>query len=417
MRHRLFATLLISLLADVTVAEDWPNWRGPTSNGIATAGAYPTHWDAETNVLWKFDLPGRGSSTPAVWNGHIFVTCESEDANAVICLDQDGALIWKTNVGVYREAKHKKGTGANPSPSTDGHHVYCYFKSGDLACLDFEGRIVWETNLQDQFAADNLWWDLGTSPILVGDLIVVACVQSGDSYVVAFDKSTGEVAWKVDRNLPAPDEANQSYSTPCLVDANAGNQARVIVLGADHVTCHGVLDGKEIWRVGHLNPDQNRFFRSISSPVCSDKMIFTCYARGGSLSAIRTGGAGDVTESHVAWSLEGSFSDVPTPSLDGNALYVCSDKGRVACIDTETGEERWNVQLKGFRGAISASPVLAGDTLYVTAEDGQTFVLNAQDEGTVVGRGQLDGMVVATPVLIDGRILLRTPEQVICVGN
>jgi outer membrane protein assembly factor BamB len=421
-RH-LISVILISLIllcglqAELLTAEDWPNWRGPTGRGLATDSDYPTRWDENTNVAWAFDLPGRGSSTPAVWDGHIFVTCEDQDKNAVICLATDGNLKWKTRVGSYREGKHKKGTGANPSPTTNGQHVFCYFKSGDLACLDFAGKIVWQTNLQNRFAADNLWWDLGTSPLLVGDLLVMACLQTGDSYIVALNKTTGDVAWQVDRNLPAPEEANQSYSTPCVISANAGEPARVVVLGADHVTCHRVEDGQEIWRVGDLNPDQNKFFRSISSPVCSETMVFTCYARGGSLTAIRTGGSGDVTDSHVVWSLEGQFSDVPTPALANGKLYVCSDKGRVVCLDAGTGQEQWSTKLKDFRGGISASPVLTGKHLYIATEDGQTFVLDAEDEGAVVGRGEVGAMLVATPVLVNGRILLRTPERVICIGE
>ena len=247
-----------------TRAENWPNWRGSLGDGNAAADPFPLVWNTDTNIAWSVELPGPGSSTPIVWEDSILLTCEKEGENALLCLSDRGDWRWTRLVGRYREAKHRKASGASPSAATDGRYVAAYFKSGDLACFDLAGNLKWHTNLQQRFAADTLWWDLGTSPVLVEQKVIVACMQSGESYIVAFDAATGEIAWKVDRNLPAPDEANHSYTTPIVVEA--GGQKQLIVLGADHLTGHTLDDGRELWRVGGLNPGQARNFRLISSP-------------------------------------------------------------------------------------------------------------------------------------------------------
>ncbi|HEY6564191.1 MAG TPA: PQQ-binding-like beta-propeller repeat protein, partial [Pirellulaceae bacterium] len=284
------------------MAENWTNWRGPSGQGVAAGERYPVTWGPEENIAWRFELPGHGGSTPAVWENYIFVTCADGEHNVILALDRQGQERWKVALGQYRPGKHPKATGANPSPVTDGQLVFAYFKSGDLACLDVSGRVAWKMNLQKRFGEDTLWWDLGTSPVLTTDAVIVACQQSGPSYVVALAKATGEVLWKHDRLLPAPDEAAQSYSTPMI--APDGRRELLIVAGADHVTAHSLTDGAEIWRVGGLNPGQQRFFRSIASPVLADGRVLVPYARGATLTAVELGGRGDVTETHVAWTRE-----------------------------------------------------------------------------------------------------------------
>ena len=297
---------------------------------------------------------------------------------------------------------------------TDGKHVYCYFKSGDLACLDFDGNVLWHKNLQQEFAEDTLWWDLGTSPVLTEDALVVACVQSGPSYVVAFGKTTGDVVWKQDRMLDAPEEANQTYSTPIVT--GSGKDERLIILGADHVTAHDAKSGTELWRVGGLNPTNNGYFRSISSPVLSDDLVIAPYARGGSLTAIRMGGRGDVTDTHVVWSIDKPSSDVPTPAVANGKVYVLTDKGTVAAIDPQTGKTIWTGDLPKNRNAYSASPVVADGKLYVVREDATAFVLKT-DEFGILAENELDDRVVATPVFVNGKILLRASEHLYCIGD
>ena len=234
---RLLASLcLIAALASPVMAGNWPNWRGPDQNGVATGSGFPTEWSETKNVAWKIELPGKGSSTPVVWGEQIFLTSGADGQNVLLSLNRQGKEQWRVLVGKERPGKSKKASGSNPSCVTDGEHVFAYFKSGDLACVDFKGQIVWQTNLQDKYGEDTLWWDLGTSPVLTKAHCVVTVMQTGPSYLVAFEKATGKVIWKEDRNLGAPEEAAQSYSTPVVLSEKG--KETLVVLGADHVTAH-----------------------------------------------------------------------------------------------------------------------------------------------------------------------------------
>lgn len=406
---------LLSGAGGAFAAENWPSWRGPKGDGVATGKSYPTRWSKTENVAWKVELPGKGSSTPVVWGDQLFVTCGVAGKNTVLCLDRQGKTLWTAAVGTETPGKHKKATGANPSPVTDGRHVFAYFKSGDLVCLDLAGKQVWQRNLQEMFGKDTLWWDLGTSPVLTRGHIVVAVMHSGPSFVVAFDKASGQQAWKQDRNLDAPSEAAQSYSTPMVIE-DSGREL-LVVLGADHVTTHDAATGTELWRVGGLNPTGHQYFRSIASAVAADGIVVAPYARGASLTGVRMGGSGDVTKTHVSWALEGLGADVPTPAVADGKVYLCTDKGDVTCLDLKTGKTLAKVALERNRNAYSASPILAGGHLYLTREDGKTFVLKADSTLATVAANELEGeFVVATPVFVDGQVLIRTLDHLYCFG-
>ena len=415
--RRFALALALSLIAPWCAgAENWPNWRGPSLDGTAPGAGYPTRWSQTENVAWKVTLPGKGSSTPVVWGEQIFVTCGVDGKNAVLCLDRQGKTLWTTQVGSEKPGKHKKATGSNPSAVTDGKHVFVYFKSGDLACLDLTGKIEWEQNLQAKFGEDTLWWDLGTSPVLTQSHVVVAVMHSGPSFLVAFEKDSGKQAWKQDRNLGAPSEAAQSYSTPVVL--KEGEKELLVVLGADHVTAYEAASGRELWRVGGLNPTGHQYFRSIASAVVADGIVVAPYARGASLTAVKLGGSGDVTKSHIAWALEGLGADVPTPAVKDGKVYLCTDKGDLACLDLKTGQTLAKGNVERNRNAYSSSPILAGGHLYLTREDGKTFVVSIGSQFNVVAANELDGeFTVATPVFVDGQILIRTLDNLYCIGR
>ena len=408
---------LLLLAAPTAQANNWPSWRGPTYNGVAPKGSYPLKWSSTENVAWRLKLPGKGTSTPIVWADQVILTCQDATGNTTLALDRAGKQIWKTSVGATSiKGKHRKASGSNPSPVTDGKHLFVYFKTGDLACLTLAGKLVWQTNLQKAWGKDTLWWDLGTSPVLSKDKVLVAVMQTGGSYVAAFDKKDGNVAWKHDRNLEAPLEAAQSYTTPLVL--NRGGSERLLVLGADHVTAHDCKTGKELWRVGGLNPAGQKYFRSISSPVVAGDLLLAPYSRGSTLTAIRLGGQGDVTRSHVAWvNKGGAAADVPTPIVQGNRAFVCSDRGKLTCLNVKTGKTIWSGQAEKNRTSFSSSPVLAGGRIYITREDGKTFVVESGDEFKVVAANELGEFTVATPIFSKGQLLLRTTEHLYCIGK
>ncbi len=418
MRRCVAGVVLCLAVAAAASAGNWPGWRGPGFDGVVRdKTGYPTHWSNTENVLWKVDLPGKGASTPVVWGDRIVLTCAIDGKNGVLCLDLAGKPVWQKAIGSEKAGKHAKATGCNPSPTTDGKYLYVYFKSGDLACLDFAGKIVWQHNLQELFGEDTLWWDLGTSPVLTRDNVVVAVMQSGPSYLVAFNKVTGKQAWKQDRNLEAPEEAAQSYSSPVVVTEKG--QETIVVVGADHVTAHDAADGRELWRVSGLNPAGDKYFRSIASPVVLDGVVVAPYARGASLTAIRLGGSGDVTKSKVAWTKDNLGADVPSPAAVEGRVYLCTDKGELSCLDVQTGKVLWSGLAEKNRNAFSSSPVIADGKVYLTREDGKTFVIEQGKEFKVLAANYLgEGeFVVATPVFVDGRILIRSVEHLYCIGK
>jgi outer membrane protein assembly factor BamB len=248
-------------------------------------------------------------------------------------------------------------------------------------------------------------------------------MHTGPSYLAAFNRADGKVLWKHDRVTDAPEEAAQSYTTP-IVTTNPDGKEVIIVTGADYVTCHDVAaKGAELWRVGSLNPENNKFFRSISSSVAGEGVVIAPYARGGTLTAIKMGGSGNVTESHVMWTSPDTSADVPTPLIANGRVYVVrdvkTDRGTIDCLDLQTKEPIWSGQLPQHRMTFRASPILADGKLYVTRQDGTVFVVDAMaDEFKLLGENRVvDEHTIATPVFIDGKILLRTQDHLYLIST
>jgi len=412
-RHLLLLLTLILSLFTTTRADDWHQWRGPHQNGVVE-GDFPTQWGEDENIVWKVQLPGWGTSTPAIWGEQIFVTTKIDEDNGLICLDRGGEEQWRVTLGTAASNRNRKASAANPSPITDGKYVYAYYKSGDLACVDFDGNIVWQTNLQEEYGEDRLNWDLGTSPVLTSNGVVVAVMHQGPSYVVALDRATGDLLWRQQRDLGAPAESRDSYTTPLVVDRDG--QETILILGADHVTAHVAETGAELWRVGNLNPEEFRNYRSISSPVIAGDIVLAPYARGKTLTAIRAGGSGDVTSSHVLWTADVA-ADVPSPVVYQGRIYICGDRYEIHCLDLETGDVIWTERIPRSNYPFSASPIIAGGRLYCTREDGTTFVFELGEEPQLITENTLKENTYATPAFVDGRIYLRTSDYLFCIGS
>ncbi|TVQ02208.1 MAG: pyrrolo-quinoline quinone [Planctomycetaceae bacterium] len=395
--------------------QPWTQWRGAGAAGVALGEGFPTTWSAGEGIVWKLADPGVGSSTPILQGDRVLMTSGVDHQNRLLCIDAtSGSQIWSARLGTDRGGKHRKASGANSSAVTDGTLTFAYFRSGDLGCVDTDGNVRWQKNLQDSFGEDTLWWDLGTSPILTDNAVVVAVMQSGPSYLVAFDKQTGKLLWRTDRMLDAPEEAAHSYSTPVRVQI--GDTRAIAVLGADHLTLHAESDGRELARVGGFNPTGQRFFRSIASPAVSGEMILCPYARGSTLTGIRLpdllAGKG---EAAVAWFRDDLGSDVPTPAALDGSFFVCTDKGEAVCLDAETGKTRWQVSLPRSRHAYSSSPLVAGAHLYLTREDATTFVVGpiSSAQPQLVATNQVDDdslNTVASLVPVGADLLLRSRQ-------
>ena len=250
------------------IESNWPNWRGPYNNGTTESGSYPIKWDLESEqVIWKIDIPGKGFSTPIVWDKTIYLTTGAEGLDTVLAIDWSGDLLWKKQLGPEVKGKHQNGSGSNPSAVTDGKSVFVFFKSGNFAAIDLDGSIHWKFNLFERHGKDDRYWDFGTSPVLTKKYVVMVQMHDGESWLAAFDKVTGELGWKVSRNYETPREGSQGYSTP-IVFSHEGIEA-LLIWGGQHLTAHDADDGKVIWVCGNFNPDGENFWPSAASPVIS----------------------------------------------------------------------------------------------------------------------------------------------------
>lgn len=404
----------------VAVAEaqtNWPRWRGPRDNGSTESGDYPIKWDAE-NVLWKVPLPGKGCSTPIVWNKRIYLTAPVDGKDAVVAFDWAGKPLWQTTFGPESSGKHRNGSGCNPSPATDGKGVFVNFKSGTLAALELDGKTRWTTNLVERFGPDTLFWDHGTSPVLTNDCVVLARMHHGESWLAAFDKATGELRWKVDRNYKTPMECDHGYTTPVVIQHD-GTEA-VLVWGAQHVTVHDTTDGTVLWSCGDFNPDSNAMWPAIATPVIAGDVAVIAFGRNDRrqprLHGIRLGGNGDVTATHRVWKRNdiGTFS--PTPVEYKGRVYLVRDRGEVECIDPSSGETLWSGAFPRSRAAFYASPLIAGGNLYAAREDGVVFVAKVDGKLELLAENDMDEPLIASPVPASNRLFIRGQRHLFCVA-
>lgn len=402
-------TLFLTSLA-VQGADNWPNWRGPDPAAVVKSGTYPESISDE-NIVWQIELPGRGCSTPAVWGDQIFVTCAIDDSDGVVCYNFEGKEQWRHQFGLQSPGKHKMGSGSNPSPTTDGQHLIVYFKSGTLACLDLSGNVLWETNLQDSYGEDTLWWDLGTSPVLVDNLVIVAVMNDGDGFLVALNISNGEEVWKRSRVYEVPEECDNSYTTPALTK----DKSVIVTLGADHVTGHDVRTGELLWECGGLNPAGEAAQRTIASPTIADEVVIVPHRRGEVLAAIQLGGAGDITESSKLWEKPMNAGDVPTPLASDGKVIVLGDRGDLTCLDLQSGDELWTAELPRGRGKYFSSPVLAGDLLYCLREDGMLQIGRIADGYQHLDEHDFAEQCVATPVPLRDHVLVRGSDHLFLI--
>ena len=401
--------------AEKTPEAHWPSWRGPQFTGSTNQGTYPSNWSSSDNVLWKIPMPGKGCSTPAVYGEQIIITAPIDGKDSVLCFDFAGKEKWRTTIAAGREGKHRNGSSSNPSPVTNGKHIFAYYKSGTVAGLDITGKLLWQTNLQERFGKDTLFWDIGSSPVLTEKHVVIAVMHASESYLVAFNQASGEIAWKVARNYETPVEGDQSYATPILV--KHGDKEAIVVWGAERVTAHDAADGKIIWSCAGFNPQKKVFWVAVASHVIVDDLVIVPYGRGAHLAAVKMGGQGDVTETHRPWTLNNTGAFVPTPAAFDGKLYVVTDRGQVVCIEAKTGKTLWKDDLPKGSPSYYASPVVADGKLYATREDGVIFVASIKDKFELLSENKMDERVIASPVPVANRLLIRGEQHLFCIGK
>ena len=417
MRNRLICAWVLSfLLAASAVADNWPQWRGPSLNGISTEKDLPTRWSAEENVTWKLAMPSWTGATPIIWGERIFLNVADGNDLYLWSVDRTkGQLVWKKLLG-GGNTKMRKQNMSSPSPVTDGKSVCVMTGTGVLKSFDFNGNELWARDVQKDYGRFGLNWGYASSPLLYEDALFVQVLHGmrtdDPSYLLRIDKKTGKTVWKVERPTSAIMESPDSYTTPALV--RQGNTLEIVVTGGDCVTGHDPATGKELWRANGLNPDNHPNYRIVASPVVYEGIVYAP-TRVKPLLAIKAGGRGDVTQSNRLWAFDHG-PDVPTPVTDGKYFYVVDDRGVMWCLDAKTGKEIWGPQ-RIKPATYSSSPVLADGKLYVTNEEGLTTVLKAGPKFEVIAENNLNDYTLSSPAVSDGQIFMRTGQYLFCIGK
>lgn len=407
---------------NVLRAEDsnqWPRWRGPGAYGSIEANDFPVTLD-ESTLLWKAPLPGKGCSTPIVWNEFLYLTAPVEEKDALLCFDWNGEEQWSTAFEKEDAGKHRNASGCNASPVTDGDLVFAYFKSGTLAAVTMDGEVRWEIDIVERYGPEDRFWDQGTSPVLTKNHVILARMHAGDSWVAAFDKATGELAWKQPRNYETPVEADQCYTTPLVIEFQ-GKQA-VLVWGAQHVTIHDAATGEVLWACGGFNPEGKKLWPAISNPVIVGETLVLCYGRNDRrqprLHGLRLAGSGDVTETCRLWSRDDTGAFVPSPVAWRRHVYLVRDGGEVECIDPTSGKTLWQETLPKSRSDFYASPMIAGRKLYAVREDGVAFVMSVTSASCeILSENDLEEPVIGSPVAVRGRLFIRGEKHLFCFAS
>ena len=453
---------VISILS-IASAADWPEWRGPTHNGMA-AGDAPLLWSDSENVKWRTAIPGRGHSSPVVWGNKVFLTTaiptspvpaeqmhhtsgsgaepeerpvrppegfgvpkglrprvfgagppggpasrpQVEREFVLLCLDRaTGRILWqRTAVRAVPHQGYRVGEGsfANESPVTDGHHVIAYFGSRGIFCYDLSGNLVWKKDLGVKFNIFHGYGE-GTSPVLDGDMLLIKADHEGPSFLLALNKNTGDEIWRVAR------DERTSHSVPLVVTYQGRKQ--IITSATKRIRAYDYETGALIWECGGLG------MNAIPAPVSANGIVYamTGYQQP-KLLAIRLGGKGDITGSDlILWSASKGNPYVPSPVLHENRLYLARDGGFLSAYNATTGTPVYEQVRLPVGHTFKSSPVGANGKLYLASEDDDVFVVKMGDKPDVLAVNTLkDQVFVASPAIVDGEIFLRGQSTLFCIA-
>jgi outer membrane protein assembly factor BamB len=414
--HLAAAFSLVILGASPLLAEDWPQWRGPMLNGTSSEKNLPVRWSTTENVTWKLAVPERSGATPIVWGEHVFLNVGEGSSLALWAVDRtSGAVRWKRPLGNGNRRMMKQQM-SSPSPVTDGRSVWVMTGTGVLKAFDFAGKELWTRDIQADYGRFGLLWGYASSPLLFEDSLYVQVLHGmhtdDPSYLLRIDKATGKTVWRVLRMTRARFESPDAYTTPALL--RYGNAAEIVITGGDVVTGHDPATGQELWRADGLNPNNDGSYRIVASPVVHGDLLFAP-SRERPLLALKPGGRGDVTRSHVLWSFNNG-PDVPTPVTDGTYLYSINDRGILYCLDAKTGKVVYGPQ-RLRNSTYSGSAVLADGKIYITDEDGVTTVFRAGPKFEPLAENDLADYTLSSPAVSDGQIFVRTASFVYAIGR
>lgn len=424
MTRLLMIMTLVSLLTTPVLAENWPQWRGPKNDGHSSEKGLPSEFGPEKNLVWKFQTPGPGESTPCVWEDRIFFTCTSGEDVELLCVGTDGKERWRRPMSKTGKARTRSDgtTDASASCSCDGRHVWSFVggtQGGRLTCHDLDGKLVWEKNLQD-YAKFNIQFGCHWTPVLHKDRLYIGILHRETQQVVAFDKATGKEIWKVTRKSDSPRgvESPDVYASPFVWEK--GDKALLVVHGNDYCTAHDLTDGSEVWRVTELNPKAryNRAWRAVSSPLVTPDLIVVPSCKRGvtvgidPLTAKGEIGPGGTGES---WRIPRNTPDVSSPLIVDGVLYLMGESGRLYAHDAKTGTQLYEEGITNMRHR--ANPVYADGKIYLAGRDGVVVVVKPGREFAKLAENKVPDTLYGSPAISGGKVYLRGYSQLWAFGT
>ncbi len=417
MHHRLQHLLWMVFLAfqpSLLWASDWPSFHGPSGLGVSDEKGLPLHWSSSQGLAWKREIPGKGASSPIAVRGNIYLTSQTTDTGLhVFSIDAaSGALVWDKELGKGRVRAHQLHNMATPTAVADGKHVWVRFGTGLLACLDSAGTVVWERNLSKEFGEFNANHGMGTSPMLLGNRLLVACMHQGPSYLMALDPLTGKTLWKTDRNLGPKDEAQDSYESPIFMTDQG--KPRILLAGSEAVNAYDPETGKELWLHGGLKVP-HPYGRTISGLAGGDGTVVVVtsgFQNRGFTTALKVSGKGQRPEADRLWTCSKFSPDCSTPVVYRGKVFMVRDDGMASCLDLKTGAPFWQERL--FTGNVKVSPVAADGHVYFLSGEGNCYVVEAAPVLKVVAENRLGEPTLSTPALSGGRVFIRTDGGLYC---
>ncbi|MEX2026391.1 MAG: PQQ-binding-like beta-propeller repeat protein [Pirellulaceae bacterium] len=407
-------TLLAALGSIWPASADWPQFRGPAGSGHAEAKNLPQEWGPDKNVAWRTEVPGKGWSSPSLSQGRIYLTSAvsveqgsgSGDVDlALLCYDaKSGKQILAKTVfrqeGKSAPAIHRKNSHASPTPLVDGSRIFVHFGHQGTACLTTDGAIVW----QNQTIKYPPVHGNGGSPILVDGILIFSCDGGSDPFVVGLDADSGQVKWKFSR----PTDSAKKFAFSTLEAIVVAGKKQVISPGAGMVNALEPQTGKEIWRVAYDG------YSVIPKPVFGNGLVYLSTGYDSpTIIAIRPDGRGDVTDTHVAWTLAKGAPHTPSPLLIGKELYLVADRGTASCVDALTGETIWQERIAGD---YSASPLYADGKIFIVNEDGAGTVLRPGQTFEKLAENGFPEQTLASYAVGEGSIFVRTEKALYRVG-
>jgi hypothetical protein len=401
---------MAALLASQDKPADWAQFRGAGGLGASAAKGLPVTWSDKNNVVWKTPLPGPGASSPVAFGERIFVTSytgytrgdASKLARQLLCLGRkDGKIAWTREIpaALPEEPTNREEQYASSTPAVDKDRVYAFFGKSGVHAFDHAGKPIWKADV----GSTSHGWGSAASPVLFQDLVIInACVESGS--LVALEARTGKERWRASG-------IKESWNTPLLV--GVGGKTELVVAIQGRLLAFDPASGAPLWSC-----DTNIAWYMVPSLVAHQGVVYCIGGKTGGALAVRAGGRGDVTGSHRLWTGT-KGSNVPSPVFhDGHLYWANESTGTAMCAEAATGRIVYEQRLERADG-IYASPVLGEGKLYYLARNGRTFVVAASPQFSQLAMNDVPdaGRCIATPSIVDGRLLLRSDRFLYCIGG